>query len=148
MAWHHILFQLSFIMNLVITPVYFIIIHPLVLQKYADDPWRLMWLRTIHVLPLTSSLINLYLTNIVFIRRHQWYLIYFGVIYFSINFLATKYRGKPLYPFLTWDSYTSLLMVLLLYVVGISIYNLQVEISVRLKKRTAFDSLDKIEKVA
>ena len=35
------------------------------------------------------------------------HLVRFGVYYVLMNFLGTKIRGQPVYPFMTWDSWKS-----------------------------------------
>ena len=64
----------------------------------------------IHYLPCVVMLINDILSRNVFVPTHVWKLTGFGVFYNFVNFVATKYRGTPLYHFLTWEDWTSLLV--------------------------------------
>lgn len=65
----------------------------------------------IHFIPLVTSILNFLLTDILFLKSHAYYLVYVAVGYSMINFAATKAKGEPIYFFLTWEDYDSVLIV-------------------------------------
>mmetsp|Transcript_18641 Transcript_18641/g.17727 ORF Transcript_18641/g.17727 Transcript_18641/m.17727 type:complete len:145 (+) Transcript_18641:318-752(+) len=111
MAWHHLLFELSLILNIVITVVYWSLLHEELVLFYADDDLRFFQVCVVHLLPLCCSIINLFITDIVFIQSHAYYLLYVAVVYSAVNFVSTKMKGEPVYSFLTWEDSNSLIMV-------------------------------------
>ena len=68
----------------------------------------------VHSLPFVCSYVLLRITNSVLIRRHWQGLSLFGVIYAIQNYFAVKKEGKAMYWFLSWEDYTSVLIVGLL----------------------------------
>mmetsp|Transcript_12918 Transcript_12918/g.9351 ORF Transcript_12918/g.9351 Transcript_12918/m.9351 type:complete len:105 (-) Transcript_12918:257-571(-) len=68
-GWHYGFFMTSMLMNVVITVVYFSVIHPVVQEKHKGETATLYWLFIMHLVPLISTTINFLCTDIVFIRR-------------------------------------------------------------------------------
>ncbi len=60
---------------------------------------------TIHLIPGFACFVNAYITDVVLSRNLVTTLFTFGFLYNIINFIQTKVRGIPVYPFLTWDSW-------------------------------------------
>ena len=78
----------------------------------------------IHSVPAISIFINVLISKIVFLYEHLSYLLIFSAIYSFVNFAATKIRRAPLYPFLPWDDWTSLIVCVVLNIPFIFIYYL------------------------
>lgn len=92
-------------------------------------------------LPLVSVLVNFAITDVVFIRHHQKQLIGIAVAYLSINFLATKIKGKPIYHFLTWQDAQSLYIVTAIVLGAVMGFNILVQLSELVKGRDAFSGI-------
>ena len=54
------------------------------------------------------------LTRGVFIKSHGVFVVIAGLLYSFANYLGVLYRGHPLYPFLTWADYKSLIVVVVM----------------------------------
>ena len=39
-----------------------------------------------------------------------------------LNFLGTKYRGKPVYPFITWEDWTTVIVLAVLMALELSVF--------------------------
>eukprot|EP00350_Pseudokeronopsis_sp_OXSARD2_P006010 CAMPEP_0170541452 /NCGR_PEP_ID=MMETSP0211-20121228/1175_1 /TAXON_ID=311385 /ORGANISM="Pseudokeronopsis sp., Strain OXSARD2" /LENGTH=56 /DNA_ID=CAMNT_0010844171 /DNA_START=551 /DNA_END=721 /DNA_ORIENTATION=- len=50
----------------------------------------------------------------------------------------TKAKGTPVYPFLKWEDHTSFLLAGGILLSGVVMFNVLVEISYRVKKRTPY----------
>jgi hypothetical protein len=86
------------------------------LAKYSEEiNFQLILL---HTVPLISSIGNFLVTDIIFLRSHVKIILYFQVIYNIVNFIEVKSSGKPLYAFLTWESYDSPLICLAIMVIS------------------------------
>mmetsp|Transcript_844 Transcript_844/g.885 ORF Transcript_844/g.885 Transcript_844/m.885 type:complete len:150 (-) Transcript_844:33-482(-) len=140
MAWHHALFELSLIMNIIVTVVYFSLLHDEVHAIFEGQPFVQVHMKIIHLAPLLTSFVNFYLTDIVFIRRHYKALVAFGTMYLTINFIGTKMIGKPLYSFLTWKDYTSILISAAILLLGVIFFNVLVQITQLIKQRTPYQA--------
>jgi len=117
-AIHHLLYTLSLFSAPVVFIVYWGVIHTKHLQeldrKYKHDPWLLehKYIHTyvVHVVPPFCALIVMLITDTVLIRRHFRALIYLGIMYAYSNYRGVCIKGEPLYWFLTWEDYTSLII--------------------------------------
>jgi ABC-type uncharacterized transport system permease subunit len=77
----------------------------------------------------------------VFLRKHLKPFVIISVFYLLLNLVATKYRGVPLYHFLTWTDTESYIFAIMI-VVGSSVVYLLIVYSIEvLKGRTASDYL-------
>lgn len=61
-------------------------------------------------MPCFSVVTNFALTNVVIRSSHLTGIVVMAVIYGFVNYKETKARGKPLYSFLTWNDYTSVII--------------------------------------
>ena len=76
----------------------------------------------VHSFPTVSLIMIYWATERLVIKSSHWKMVAPLVpIYSAINYFETKERGKPLYWFLTWEDWTSLVVVgaLFLFVVGL-----------------------------
>jgi hypothetical protein len=105
--------------------VYWILVHESVMKEVHDNNegavvyWIMIF---IHFVPFITVLGNVLLTRTLFLYEHYKYCLYLGIAYAITNFIGTKMRGKPLYVFLTWEDYTSVLISCGLLVVAITFY--------------------------
>ena len=62
---------------------------------------------------------NLYLLSDVAVLYSDIWVVYaFGLSYSTANYILTQISGSPTYPFLTWDSWESFLIVFVAVLVG------------------------------
>lgn len=71
------------------------------------------------------------------IKRQSYFLIAFGIIYGIINYLAVKSSGKPLYWFLTWQDYWSVIYLSIIIGVFTSLFLLTAVIDETITGRSA-----------
>ena len=71
---------------------------------------------------MVSTYINLMMSEMELIVRHFKHIVGIGVCYGLTNFIATKVMGKPIYFFLDWESFESLLILKGIIVVNSLLY--------------------------
>jgi len=108
----------AFLCQILIVAIYWGYLHPLV-REGLDPSERFLHfhLRVVHSLPFLSLLVNLILSRMVFIRKHAVYICFLGLGYSVANYLGTLYRKKPLYPFLKWEGFESIVFCVI-FVLG------------------------------
>ena len=111
MAKHHFLYTTCIIFNFCVVSLYWTFIHTEMVKKYEHKPVIVMQLYLAHIQPGVVCLINSYMTNCVMSTS----LIKPGIVacisYNCLNFVQTKFIGKPVYTFMPWTSYeTPMLM--------------------------------------
>ena len=91
----------------------------------------------VHSVPMISIALNCLLTDVVFVRNHGKYLVYIGVSYLAINFVATKMRGSPIYFFLPWNDGSSVVVATAIVGGALWIFSTIVWLTEFLKGRTS-----------
>mmetsp|Transcript_6537 Transcript_6537/g.11061 ORF Transcript_6537/g.11061 Transcript_6537/m.11061 type:complete len:248 (-) Transcript_6537:43-786(-) len=117
-ALHHVFYTLMLFTQPVVMTVYWGLVHEKHLKdittEYRSDPLRLdqkvQHAYLVHTLPAFCSLGLMLLNKSVLLKKHSWFLVAFGILYTTSNFVVTKQRGKPLYWFLDWQDYKSVLI--------------------------------------
>ena len=108
--------QVAFVTQIIIVSIYWPKLHHLALKKIEEEQniafrtYLYYHMLFIHSLPFVGILINVILSRVVFIPGHCIYLAFTGMCYNVVNYLGVKYRGHPLYPFLPWTDYKSVLI--------------------------------------
>lgn len=104
LACLHLLYEVSFSLNLVTVIVYWGLVHADLIVDY-DGAKRLdLYLK--HIFPAISLCVSqLSVESLYFRADHFKLFLPFYIIYAIINYFATLDRGQPLYPFMTWESY-------------------------------------------
>ena len=120
--WFTILFQFSLIMEIIITPVFWILLWGYVKDEPKFEPfWKKTALILDHCMPLIILLFEFVFVNaIAFSRRHLLLLILLSFIYLLVNMSVTLNTGRPPYPFMNWKGFYGFVLVpggILLYAV-------------------------------
>lgn len=76
----------------------------------------------IHIIPAASVFLNILISRIVFIFEHVKFMIVYSFVYLGVNYIGTAYLGKPLYPFLPWTDYMSLVVGMVITIANVIIY--------------------------
>ena len=105
-ALHHILFEMTFTMNLVVVCVYWSTLHEQSLGECVND-WEVINTYLTHSIPFISTALNFCVSDHVLRASHFKMLCVIGVVYGYVNYLKVLERGEPLYWFLTWEDMTS-----------------------------------------
>jgi hypothetical protein len=58
----------------------------------------------IHTLPFASTFLNVFLTDMVLLKKDWKLMIVLGITYVFANFLGVYDSGMPLYPVLDWNN--------------------------------------------
>ena len=121
----HILFEISFTYQLLITVVYWSLLHSTApfqegfrtrgLPYYIYSCWN-------HSGPIFCMAVQFVMYKKVFITSDLKYLIGFGLSYILNNFLQTKWFVREPYFFLTWEGIDSLAAVGVICIVSLAIY--------------------------
>ena len=110
LAWHHLLFEVSFIMNIVVVSVYWSMLHKESIEDCKGDLKKIINVYWAHLVPGFSVVTNFALTDVVIRSSHYKGLSTIAILYGYVNYKETKARGKPLYSFLTWEDYSTVLI--------------------------------------
>lgn len=108
---HHFFYSLSFLMNFVVTSIFWTLLNPNTVIVYKGQTMILVEQWLVHSVPAISCVINTYMTNCVLSRTLLRPLQFIGVVYLAINFCQTKALGEPVYKFLHWEDTSSLVLV-------------------------------------
>lgn len=70
LASHHILFEISFMMNFITCSVFWAVLFDEAMEDCHGDEWQIFNLYFAHIVPGMSALINFALTDVVLARTH------------------------------------------------------------------------------
>ena len=58
-----------------------------------------------HFLPLIAALVNALITKVRYQVSDYKYCLHIGVVYATCNYMGTIMHGKPMYPFMNWENW-------------------------------------------
>ena len=112
LASHHMLYTLSIFMNLVTMMVYWGLLHEECPQKYGPEQMNIfVKCYNCHIVPPLVCAVNSLMTNCKLSAKYIPVLISFGLFYGGVNCYTTKVTGKPVYGFMTWQGFDSVLII-------------------------------------
>ena len=126
LAIHHILFEISLVMNVVVVCIYWSILHEESLLEAKGNILKIANCYWAHLGPAFSVWFNFSISNHILKSNHVVAFPLIAALYGYVNYLETKKAGKPLYWFLTWDDssslwiYTSLIVIFSLLYLGLA----------------------------
>ncbi len=106
LALHHILFQVTLVMNVVVMVIYWSLLYRLDMKRdiIASNPFR-QWLQIlIHFWPFFSVALNFLYSEVTMKKNQGYFLIPITLAYITMNYFGTLAIGKPIYPFLDWNN--------------------------------------------
>ena len=138
---NHLLFEAAFTFQILITAFYWAITHHFSREKYQSKGiYHVYYIIFVHTLPMVWIGAEFLLTSQVVFLRDLKYSLLFGLIYSFNHFLQTKLiEGRRPYPFMTWESWDSLVSV----GVFMTFYTIIYFISTKLTNRQSKNSKDK-----
>jgi hypothetical protein len=97
--------EYSLVIQVMVVSVYWLMIHNEIIDRIlATNDAIIYWLNMfIHILPFLAALVNTTATSFTFVMKHYIYCLCIAAIYAPLNYIGTKIRGKPVYPFLKWE---------------------------------------------
>ena len=128
LAIHHILFTVSLLLNLVVMGVYWPLLHeenmkrPIIQQSTVQYILSYM----LHSIPFLSSLYNFFTIDAALKSKHVFLCLSIESLYIYTNYKATMETGKPLYWFLTWQDYQTVLVLGIINVIFVVMFFLLV----------------------
>ena len=140
-AWkiHIILFELALVMELVITPFFWLFLWPGIKSTQLEG-WHFPNIVCPHFVPLFFLLIDYSYNQIPFIKRHLFIMLFVTVSYLIVNLVCTKVSGIPVYPIMTWDSFGTCMIPVGTAIVSLIIFMLFTKCN-QYKIRTDIDIL-------
>ncbi|CDW85995.1 UNKNOWN [Stylonychia lemnae] len=122
--------EIAFISQFAIVAIYWPVLHEeslkIVEKHQAQNPewaWKFHQLMIyIHIVPAISIFLNVLVSKLVFFYEHSKMMVIYSITYFFVNFVATKLRGSPVYPFLPWEDWFSLVVCLIIMIPNILVY--------------------------
>ena len=107
---HHWLFEVIFVLNMLVPAVYFtVLVGPIVAS--CENSIQVIHTYAIHTIPTIASILTLAVTDIVVKARHTMALTSIGILYSIYNWYVVKRTGEPVYWFLDWkDSTTPMIL--------------------------------------
>lgn len=112
LAAHHILFEISFMMNFITMVVFWSVLFNQALIECNNHPGRINNVYYAHLVPGISVLINFIISDAVIRASHVKIILPISAVYGYVNYLEVKSLGRPLYWFLTWEDMTSVYIYL------------------------------------
>jgi len=94
--------------DLIIEPCFWAAIAP---NVFPDMGWHgidLYWrfeMSLVHSIPLVSMLIQIYMTDLVFLKKDWKMCFTAGLLYIAADWLGFKAEGHPMYPVVDWTNY-------------------------------------------
>ena len=101
---HHFLFEITSIMNLITTSVYWSLLHEetMLTPEYRDFPDRQVHTYFVHLVPLLFFVLNFLISDVVMKARHILLFMPLLVVYVYMNYLDTIKSGEVLYSIFDW----------------------------------------------
>ena len=109
-ALHHYSFEAGFPLNVIVTLVYWAMLHEDFAENptYAIDQLQGVRIRLVHAFPLAFFVLNWLISDVVMPSEHIGRTVTFSISYLLINYLYVQHireeKGKALYDFLDWDA--------------------------------------------
>lgn len=102
--------ELAMGFNICIVPIFWSFMAPTFINHWDEmlesdgGRWLLFELCTVHSLPIITSVIELVVTDMVFLKRDSKWNFIFGILYIFANYAGYKANGTPMYdyPGLDW----------------------------------------------
>ena len=115
-------------LDLMITPIFWIVLAPGIFTELYDLwpkygiailPTAIL-MTTHHSVPIISTMLNLYFTDIKFLKKDWIIMVIMGLLYIPCNYIGARTTGKPVYPYADWVNVpeTALIYVLAAFVEG------------------------------
>ena len=138
LALHHLLFQISMMMNFITMTVYWTTgLHQNALIETEGDPLKIINVYWAHMGPAFSVSLNFAFTDIILKESHVKMLWLITPFYAYNDYKMTLRRGKPQYFFFPWDDYWTVVTYAVLVIVFSYIYILLARITVSVKRGPA-----------
>jgi hypothetical protein len=102
-----LLTEAGLVMQALIVGIYWPFVHEYLMNHIKEMPdFTLQYWTSIfkHSYPAIAILANTIISKVAFIRAHYLYCFRIGTVYAVFNYWGTLQRGRPLYPFMTWES--------------------------------------------
>ena len=116
MASHHLLFSMALGMQVIVTSVYWTLLHRDVMANNKGHMGAMIYQCLAHSLPALACLYNLCVTDFIYYRGIDKLSVGLSVFYLLLNFTMTKITGNVTYFFLSWKDPTTSAFVCLLCV--------------------------------
>ena len=107
-------------MEVKVSLIYWLFIHWHVIPKLleVEDHFEVVTMVLVHFFPFIAAFVNGIITRAYYLKEHYIYCLPIGIVYAAFNYMGTCYHGKPMYPFMNWEDFWTLVNSILL--IGIS----------------------------
>ena len=97
--------------------VYWILLWPILkeLDRFQKNQLLLLHTTLVHSVPLAVLVLDYFINAVPVIRRHFVAIAFVAVLYLFDNILVVKLSGRPIYPFLKWNDWTSIAITVFLF---------------------------------
>ena len=111
LAATHIFFELATVINVVVVPVYWGTIHSTSIKNYEHN--TMMWVHQylVHLFPSLAVLVIFLTTDLKIKAGHAKVFPVIALLFGVVNCYHVRKTGQPTYWFLTWEDYTSPLVI-------------------------------------
>lgn len=119
----HILSEFAIIMQVTIFIVYWTRIHFQIIERIRSKGQVYeFYMIFVHIIPNIATFIDFGITKYVIIKEDLKYFIVFWLLYGVNNWLQTLFFVRTPYPFLLWESYSDIFVIIIFVFVFIFIY--------------------------
>ena len=112
MAFNHLMMSLSIVVELVVTFVYWTMVHKQVMKSNEGNLPAIYYAYAAHIIPSLTCLYNFLVTDFLFYRSYSAVLFILTGVYLSVNCIKTKLTGNIAYWFLRFDDMLSIYVVI------------------------------------
>jgi len=78
----------------------------------------------VHSIPLISMIIQIYMTDMVFLKKDWKMCFTAGLLYIGADFLGFKMEGHPMYPVVDWKNYKTTIGIFFIQAVILGVMEL------------------------
>mmetsp|Transcript_42469 Transcript_42469/g.31110 ORF Transcript_42469/g.31110 Transcript_42469/m.31110 type:complete len:135 (-) Transcript_42469:36-440(-) len=122
---------------LIVNMIYWPLLHEkmLIEKRSLNAPIYVFHLYDQHLVPIIVSAINLFITDVVFVRNNSKIFFSIGLVYLFLNWFAQQMRGTPVYWFMDWEQWETYLFAVFQLVMAPAYHLMMVFVTRRVKDR-------------
>jgi len=120
--WYIYFNEVALVVETLVSLFFWLLLYKdMVKNPRYEDPVKYLELIIDHIL-IIFLLLDFMVSTVPFVRRHIKAMVPIGVSYLTLNFIVTKYQGRPIYNVISWDSWLSMLILAITLLVSVFIF--------------------------
>ena len=117
------MFQIAFNFEVIITLVYFLIIHDISMERYKHlGEFHLFVTTYLHVVPMITLILMIIIEKYRFSKQTVKSLSVIGTIYLAWNYVGVVIYKEPIYEFLKWNEVKTPIVIVIVGLVHLIVH--------------------------